>query len=134
MARAPVDTALLLVLALSPLALAADTMAVVDGHRASYGQVGAPGAATAATFVDGRGEEFRRGRFAPTAAANRAGRSRPGSCRTACRRSPATTGPEPGLGADGWTGFLPVVVHSAILSPQLPLVRDARLQARHESL
>ena len=54
-----------LVLALFPVALYANAMAVIDGYRASHGQAGSPGTATVASAADSRGGQVCTGTFTP---------------------------------------------------------------------
>jgi hypothetical protein len=54
-----------LVLALFPVALYANAMAMIDGYRASHGQAGESGTATVESAVDTRGVQVCTGTFAP---------------------------------------------------------------------
>ncbi|MEU5873573.1 hypothetical protein AB0A73_18700 [Glycomyces sp. NPDC047369] len=126
--------AAVLMLAAFPLALYANTMALIDGYRASHGDAGTPGTATVASAVDTKDEQVCRGTFTPAdggpatdARIEVDGRCEVGQqveARLMPGRSAIFTGySEPrawAAGAGDWAVFIPLVVLFGLLS--LPLL------------
>ncbi|WP_335986946.1 hypothetical protein [Glycomyces sp. MUSA5-2] len=123
-----------LMLAMFPLALYANTMALIDGYKASHGTAGTPGTATVESAVDTSDEQVCRGTFTPGdgGPATDARIEVEGRCEEGQRvearfmpgRSTLFTGySEPrawAAGAGDWGAFIPLVVLFGLLS--LPLV------------
>lgn len=135
----PAVTAVLLllvggVLALFPIALYANAVAMIDGYRAAHGQAGTPGTATVESAVDARGGQVCSGTFVPDDGPARAEVriEVPGSCEEGQQteahlmegRSSMFIGyGEPKAwapGASDWAGYLPLVILFGLLS--LPIV------------
>jgi len=127
-------TVVILFLAAFPLALYANTMALIDGYRASHGEAGTLGTATVATATDTKDEQICRGAFVPEGGGPAVdarievdGRCEIGQqveARLMPGRPSLFTGyDEPRAwapGAGDWAVFIPLVVLFGLLS--LPLV------------